>query len=860
MSPSQAASINNGFDSTFHTKQWANDQSGQMGAKYAPYSGSESIPVSQFTGSGQNSQFNGSPVSASYVASNSPYQQYPVPIPQQQDHQQQDHQQQGPPQQHFQQQGPPQQNFQQQGFEKQTYSKYHQNKQYKQPAVNGPSFNQPTPQPQQGPQSYQAPFNNKYPTPDSPKQYGPPNYLNSGQQFHSHSATPSPFYTQSKGYKQGYNNHGPSSSYQSQGSPNQRQWNGSPTAAIPFNPSPQQQIPEQQNSGINHREFRRSQSQQSQRSESRVGSQQPQPDEGRVGTQQLSEMNNRGLYAPKSLDTPQTAYTKGPPESTEVSEASSVASTPYGSPTSRDNISEWDGQPVIPKEDSERTDEEKQFNWDFKKIFKPAGEKHETVALAQPLANRFDMTPVPLIDKKSTVTISRYARRENLKEYTRSVRTTPQWPYLQEDPTFQESQAGEDSVPIRDLDAFMKVKHGDAHAPIATRKVSAAISRTSKRKPSQSEQDDVDEQLQAEFSTVQTKRQKVDNQASASGDSMPVFLDSGAENKTSPLAEAPEEDIWAPQVGESADPTEALLASLGVSGAPKPVEPGPPVMIPIEDLQQSDYTTQQPSYPPQQAPSHNGQQAPYNTHQTPYNQQPQFNTQQPSYSVPQPPYNQQPPFHAQQPTYTQPLPFNAHQPSFHPQQPPYNQQPSFSPHPPQFNAQQPHFSSQQNSFNAQQPHFNAQQPFNHQRHPFNPNMANQPFRQDTGFANARPPFSGPQVVNQPVPPPPPPPPMEEEPMFDPWPEQNVEATPPPTDETDNDKENGKKGGKENGSPESPLSPTSLEILGKANKEPAKPRKIVRIISGKKGKDSSRVSEGGAVKLKRAAPVVDAAYR
>ncbi|KAB8297890.1 hypothetical protein EYC80_001677 [Monilinia laxa] len=781
----QAAHVN-GYGATPQTKQWANVQN-----------------VSQFTGPGQNSQFNGPPVSAPYVAPNQPYQQYPTTRP-------------------------PQQNLQQQGLPQQAYSNYHQNKQYKQPVTNGhgPNYNQLSPQ-QQGPQNYQTTFN-QYPQSNSPQSYGPPTHPKNGQQYSPSSSSTTSLQAQNNGYNQGYNNQNPSASYQGQ-------WSGSQSPATPFNPPQQQQAQDQASSGFN-REFTRSQSQQSHQSESRMGSQQPQQDDCRLGSQQPPEVNKRGLYIPRSKNTPHTAPSKVSSKPAEVSRASSVASTPYGSPASKNNISEWDGHPVIPKEDSERTDEERQFNWDFKKIFKPAGEKHETVALAQPLANRFDMTPVPLIDKKSTITISRYARRENLKEYTRSVRKTPQWPYLQEDPTFQELQVGEDSISFEDLDARMKSRDGDAHVSISTRKASAVISRTAKRKASTSEQDDVDEQLQTEFSTLQNKRQKFNDESFKSQDGLPRLIDSDVGNKTPPLPGA-SDDIWAPQEGESADPTEALLASLGVSGVPKPVEPGPPVMIPVEEFQQPSYNPQNPLYGPQQA-------SPYNNQQTPYTQQPQFNTQQPPYNNQQASYNQQS-------TYAPQPPFNPQQP-YNAQQPLYNQQPPF-------NAQQPAFNHQQSPFNTNQPPYNAQQPYNTQRHPFNPSMANQLFRQDPGYANARPPFSGPQVSSQHIPPPPPPPPIEEEPMFDPWPEHNVTATPPPPDHTNNYNENGQKGDKENDLLESPLSPTSLEILGKIKKEPVKPRKIVRIISGKKGRESLRSSEDGAPKLKRAAPVVDAAY-
>lgn len=81
--------------------------------------------------------------------------------------------------------------------------------------------------------------------------------------------------------------------------------------------------------------------------------------------------------------------------------------------------------------------DEELWEWEFNAIFKEPSEV-ETVELAQPLAASFKSTPVPLTQPWSLLlpSISRYARKENAKEFTRSIRCSPQWSYLQEDPTF----------------------------------------------------------------------------------------------------------------------------------------------------------------------------------------------------------------------------------------------------------------------------------------------------------------------------------------------------------------------------------------------------------------------------------------
>ncbi|PQE10297.1 hypothetical protein CJF32_00000836 [Rutstroemia sp. NJR-2017a WRK4] len=755
-----------GFAGAPQRNQWAN--------------GPNNVPP--FQQPGQNPRFNGQPSPAPYVAPNPPYQQqYPT---------------QGPPQQQSYQQ-PPQQN----------YSNYPQNQQYGPPAANGPYFNQPAPQqhnaqpPQQygpqGPQSYQAPYS-QYPPSNPPQQHGPPAFQNNNQQFTS----PAPPYQQppqhNNGYSQnqGYHDRTPSAPYQ--GPPTQGhntpQWSSSPPGNGPFRPPPQgapqqQQQLQQPNPGFRH-DSSRSQSQQ------RRGSHQSQS-RANVDFGPGNNINGSQHTPQTTASTPNSAqtaphYNQNQSQPVDTAIPSSADSTPYGSPASKkNNISQWDGQPPTPRKNSDRSQEEKQFNWDFKKIFceeKP----HETVALAHPLANKFDMTPVPLLDKKSTSSVSRYARKENLKEYTKSVRNTPQWPYLQEDPAFHDSSLDGPLIPLNAVRSWMESRHGTAYVRIETRKSSSTISR--KRKASvQDEQEDIDQQLQSEVSSLQNKRRKIEDGPSNPHDGLPS--DTGVGNRDNTPAPAVESeadgDIWAPQPGEVADPTEALLASLGVSGAPKPVEPGPPIIIPPEHFQQ-----------------------------------PPINTSQPNYNPPLD-YNSQP-------IYNPPLDYNQ-QPNYHPQ-PNYNPQPNYHP----------------------QPNFNLQPDYN-------PPPTSQPFQHNSGYGNTAGPYNRgphPQMYNAHMPPPPPP--LQPEPIHDPWPVQNISTTPPPPEAVlDDEKANGKEGDEENSRDESPLSPTSMEILGKLTKSPVKPaapRKIIRVISGKKSKEAQRQADDTTPKSKRSQPVVAEAYR
>ena len=223
------------------------------------------------------------------------------------------------------------------------------------------------------------------------------------------------------------------------------------------------------------------------------------------------------------------------------------------------------------KQDKERSTEEDQFNWDFKYIFKDE-ESQETVALAQPLSTTFNSTPVPLMDPKPKNTVSRYARKDNLKEYISSIRKSLQWPYLSQDPIFKDLHEEGILVPLRDVQTWMEARHGSDAVPLEHRRASGT---RRKRSRAETEQHDVDGQVQSELSPY-NKRQRVDEpqhdeeMASFTKEGTPVFERSGT-----PYLGSVDDDAWLPQPGDAlaSDPTEALLASLGVTGAPKPVKP-----------------------------------------------------------------------------------------------------------------------------------------------------------------------------------------------------------------------------------------------------------------------------------------------
>ncbi|POS88297.1 hypothetical protein EPUL_000092 [Erysiphe pulchra] len=102
---------------------------------------------------------------------------------------------------------------------------------------------------------------------------------------------------------------------------------------------------------------------------------------------------------------------------------------------------------------------EELWEWEFNAIFREPS-AIETVELAQPLAAGFKSTPVPLTQPWSLLvpSISRYARKDNAKEFARSIRCSPQWSYLQEDPAFTDIKLDSPLISINEILAWIAMR------------------------------------------------------------------------------------------------------------------------------------------------------------------------------------------------------------------------------------------------------------------------------------------------------------------------------------------------------------------------------------------------------------------
>ncbi|KAG9235820.1 hypothetical protein BJ875DRAFT_255774 [Amylocarpus encephaloides] len=250
-------------------------------------------------------------------------------------------------------------------------------------------------------------------------------------------------------------------------------------------------------------------------------------------------------------------------------------------------------------DDQENLTEDQQFEWDMAWIFMSVPPK-ETVQLSQPLQLDFATPPVPVQGKPFTRSTSRYARKDNELEFVKHVQKSPHWALFKDDPAFTPIDIYAELISVDRIIHWTMERHGliePTDTPSLTRK----------RTRLENIQEVVDDEHQDK-----TTRVKVETATEPKSDVPPSKRQKSEQEKensiekpgtpviTTPVYTArdgtpclpTDDEAWMPQPGEGAasapspdDPMEDLLASLGVTGAPKPVveEPLPPYNPPQED-------------------------------------------------------------------------------------------------------------------------------------------------------------------------------------------------------------------------------------------------------------------------------------
>ncbi|KAH8808953.1 hypothetical protein F5884DRAFT_882836 [Xylogone sp. PMI_703] len=241
---------------------------------------------------------------------------------------------------------------------------------------------------------------------------------------------------------------------------------------------------------------------------------------------------------------------------------------------------------------NEYSDDQSYFDWEFEAIFNE--EIHApAVPIALTLSNVPEEQPLYLGMENSDNIVSRYIRVDNLEEFKLSIRDTSYWDSVKDDTAFIDISSSQVLIPFEQVQWWMEERHarraedefGTTQSRMADESTGDTDSYENNLKRARSPEKQLSNspkrrRSEREYSPMQ--KVKYENESSPHGYRQPspdVWASTTPVlNRSSTPALVAEDDAWAPQPGEglasqttAKDPTEALLASLGVSGEPKPV-------------------------------------------------------------------------------------------------------------------------------------------------------------------------------------------------------------------------------------------------------------------------------------------------
>jgi hypothetical protein len=242
-------------------------------------------------------------------------------------------------------------------------------------------------------------------------------------------------------------------------------------------------------------------------------------------------------------------------------------------------------------QEQQNIDEEEDFDWDLEKAFveiehKPADE------IAHPLPSHYSEEVIlpPACDANGIT--SKYVRPHNLEIFIRDIRSSLNWAILKGDPVFKEIDYDSPSIPLDQLNTWVEYQlrreqstvfvneEFDQGSPLPQKALwyDGANDHPTHGVPLQPDVFEDHQQSPVSPSLLQPSRRPSSNRSETPvlGQTTPGVARSGTPSFGT------DDDAWAPQPGEgqistspTEDPTEALLASLGVTGHPKPVSQMP---------------------------------------------------------------------------------------------------------------------------------------------------------------------------------------------------------------------------------------------------------------------------------------------
>jgi hypothetical protein len=237
-------------------------------------------------------------------------------------------------------------------------------------------------------------------------------------------------------------------------------------------------------------------------------------------------------------------------------------------------------------EEAGKTDEELEFEWELEHIFTEP-KQHPADPIGYPLPITYYEEPIlpPAYDAEAI--ICKYVRPTNRDVFTRDVRLSLHWPSLKSDPVFSNINFNASPKQLEGFGAWLQERVRPSRFAALMRSDSDYKTSNAHKRAWSEEQDDTEDQVMngAPFdsSTLKNEQKHQVSLAAIKNDrsgtpSLDILTDYGVARSGTPSFGV-DDDAWAPQPGEgqfttspTEDPTETLLASLGVTGLPKPVQ------------------------------------------------------------------------------------------------------------------------------------------------------------------------------------------------------------------------------------------------------------------------------------------------
>lgn len=240
-------------------------------------------------------------------------------------------------------------------------------------------------------------------------------------------------------------------------------------------------------------------------------------------------------------------------------------------------------QPSVGQDDADEV-----FEHDFKTIFTEINLR-QADPIAHPIPAIFNEDPILPPAYNATAITCKYIQPDNMEMFSKDIRSSPHWSYLKDDPVFREIDFDSTLIPLDSVVAWSEQRYNRDGSMECEQKLENNSPSLSTKRLWSEEPEDMSKQgsnkSAFEEAEMHFRRTSISGAHERSpfgkaeflnpdGSNTPVF-----EGSSTPILQVLD-DAWAPQPGEGQLATspeensqETLLASLGVTGLPKPVLP-----------------------------------------------------------------------------------------------------------------------------------------------------------------------------------------------------------------------------------------------------------------------------------------------